>query len=251
MFMHGHPIVNGMSGYDTPLLRLFREAYAPLFDADRPAAVVRMLRALGVRYVVVHVDDYSMPQLADEEHRLALGTLRASGQLVGERRFLDAYAFELEPPLAPPTAEPTVRVESAAMTVSTSDAGDRAKNLLDGDVDTRWFGRQDGTSWIEVDLARPCDVARVELTLAERSIADYPRELQVEATDGHGVTRTLYDAVPYAEFITAFVRDPRYPRMTIALPSNQTTALTIRETGQAAGRWWSVHEVELWQRRSR
>jgi hypothetical protein len=247
---HSHPIVNGMSGYDTPLQRLFREAYSPLYDADRPAAVVRMLRGLGVRYVVVHVDDYNLTQHENNEDRLALGMLRASGQVVAEHRVLDAYAFELESPLAPPPGEPVARVDLTDMTLSVSDAADRAPHLVDRDADTRWFGRQDGTSWIAIDLARPRGIARVVLQLAERSIADYPRELTIEATDARGVTRTLYHATPYAEFISAFVREPNYPRMAISLPPNETAKLTIRETGDAAGRWWSVHEIELWQRRS-
>src|SRR5262249_20851463 len=59
---HQRPIVNGLSGYDSPLLLLFRERSAPLYDNDRPAEVVRMLRALGVRHIVVHLDDYNVTQ---------------------------------------------------------------------------------------------------------------------------------------------------------------------------------------------
>jgi hypothetical protein len=89
------------------------------------------------------------------------------------------------------------------------------------------------------------------MRLAERSITDFPRGLQIDATDDHGMTRTLYRATPYPEFIVGFVRDPSYPRLNIALPSNHSTKLMIRETGVEAGRWWSVHELELWRRSSR
>ena len=65
---------------------------------------------------------------------------------------------------------------------------------------------------------------------------------------GRGVTRTLYHATPYPEFITGFVADPHYPRIGIALPPNRSSSLTIRELGVPAGRWWSVHELQLWQR---
>ena len=245
---HLHPIVNGISGYDTPLQILFRDESSVLYDANRPADVVRMLRSLGVRYVVVHVDDYNLTQLNRDEHGAALRLLRESGQVVEERRFLETFAFELQPPIPPPAPEPLVPIAGAEARVSVSHAADRAPFLRDGDRDSRWFTAQDGSGWIAVDFARAADVARVDLRLAERSLTDYPRELQIEAIDPAGVTRTLYRAVPYPEFLIGFVADPRYPRLSIALPANRSTSLTIRDVGTAPGRWWSVHELELWRR---
>ncbi len=248
---HSHPIVNGMSGYDSPLQLLFRGRDSVLYDNDRPSAVVRMLRSLGVRYVVINQEDYNVTQLANDEHRLALGLLRSSGQVVREERLLDAYVFELERPIAPPAAEPVVPIDRRELSVSVSEAEDRVAYLTDGNRDTRWIGGQRGTSWIAATLARPANIARVDMRLAERSLSDHPRELEVDAVDAGGATRVLYRATPYSEFVAAFVRDPSYPRITIALPDNQTATLVIRETGQAAGRWWSVHELQLWRRTSR
>jgi hypothetical protein len=249
--VHAHPIVNGMSGYDSPLQMLFRDNSSPLYDSDRPSDVIRMLRSLGVRYVVVHLEDYTMTQLANDQHRAALAMLRNSGQVVQERRFLEALAFELEPPIVPPPAEPAVRIDPRDTRLSVSGPQARLPYLLDRNPDTRWLDRQNGSSWIAVDFIRPCNVARVDLRLAARSIFDYPRELEIAATDDNGVTRTLYRATPYPEFISGFVGDPNYPRISIALPPNRATRLTIRETGTVVGRWWSVHELELWQPLSR
>jgi hypothetical protein len=248
---HSHPIVNGMSGYDSPLQLLFRERDSVLYDNDRPSAVVRMLRSLGVRYVVINQEDYNVTQLANDEHRLPLGLLRSSGQVVREERLLDAYVFELEGPIAPPAAEPVVPIDRRELSVSVSEAEDRVAYLTDGDLDTRWIGGQQGTSWIAASLARPANVARIDMRLAERSLSDHPRELEVDAVDARGATRVLYRATPYSEFVAAFVREPSYPQVAIALPDNEIASLVIRETGQAAGRWWSVHELQLWRRSSR
>jgi hypothetical protein len=131
--------------------------------------------------------------------------------------------------------------------VSVAQLEERAANLVDGDADTRWFGDQDGGTWIAADLAQPTDVAAVTLVMAGRSLMDYPRELRIESTDAAGTTRVLYDASPYPEFAAAVVRNADYPEIIIPLPPNRSRALRIRETGSAP-RWWSVHEVRLSKR---
>ena len=83
--------------------------------------------------------------------------------------------------------------------------------------------------------------------MATRSLMDYPRELRIESTDTAGVTRTLYEASPYPEFLTGFLRNPDYPIIAIALPPNETRTLRIRETA-VAQRWWSIHELALFGR---
>lgn len=245
---HQHPIVNGISGYDTPLQILFRDRTSVLYDSSRPADVVRMLRALGIRFVIVNMGDFSSQQVADHDDVAALQLLRASGQIVEERHMLDAFAFELQPPIAAPAATPLARVEAPRITVAVSGADDRAKLLTDGDRDTRWLTAQDGNAWIRTTFDRPLDVGRVDLMLAERSMSDYPRELVIESTDERGDTHVLYRGTPYPEFITGFVEDAEYPPMRIALPPNRSSSLTIRATSALPGRWWSVHELALWRR---
>src|SRR6185295_14031965 len=77
--LHGHPIVNGFSGYNTPLQQFLREPRSPLYDYERFTGTVRMLRRLGLRFVVLHRGDYSMTQQADGEFTRTVAGLRASG----------------------------------------------------------------------------------------------------------------------------------------------------------------------------
>ena len=50
---HGHPLVNGFSGFSTPLVRYFEDS-TKLRDYRQYNDVLNGLRAVGVRYVVIH-----------------------------------------------------------------------------------------------------------------------------------------------------------------------------------------------------
>jgi len=247
--LHGHPVVNGMSGYNSGLQRLFRDPAGPLYDWERPGAVVRMLRAIGIRYVIVHPGDYTRDERRDQQEERSIELLRNSGQVVTERQLYGARAFELESwteSLSWPAGSP---IDSHLFTVTVNQNEDRAPSLTDGDRDTRWFAEQDGETAIDVSFNQPTNVATVELTWAERSITDYPRELRIDVIDENGATRTLYSASPYPELVTAFVRDGFYPRLTFALADNRAVRLRIRQTASLPGRrWWSIHELRLYKR---
>jgi hypothetical protein len=245
---HGHPIVNGFSGYGTPLQDLLRDPRSPMYDYEHFAATVRMLRRFGVRYVVLHEGDYRPTAVAAGEPGRAAAAFRSSGQLRVEQRLAGIQIFELQPwhEEVPPAL--STRIPASEFTLSASEESQRVASIVDGDPDSRWIGRQGGTSWVEVHFNRARDVAQLELSLAARSRTDVPRELQVDSTDGAGMTRILYRSTPYPEFIAGFLENAAYPRMTIALPPNRTAKLTIREVAVYPGWWWSIHELALRER---
>ena len=41
----------------------------------------------------------------------------------------------------------------------------------------------------------------------------------------------------------------RIPFIDLALPPNRTTTVRLRQTGAAHTFYWSVHELELWERK--
>ena len=248
---HHRPIVNGYSGYVTPLVAVLSSVSAPLDEVERFPATVRMLRSLGIRFVVVHPGDYDAAAAASGAGARAIAAFRASGQIVSEAALLTATAFELQPWDGPRASdEPASPIDPRELTVTASESSDRVANLLDGDPDTRWFaglGGQDGSSWLNIRLARATNVSRVELQIAERSLADYPRQLRIDSVDAAGHLRTLYDAVPYPELGAALVRDASYPTIVVPLPPNDTVTLWIRQTAPTRAAW-SVHELRLWRR---
>jgi hypothetical protein len=245
---HDHPLINGFTGWPSPLQQLLRHPRAPLYDYDRYSATVTMLRSLGVRYVFVHPGDYNLAQLADGELGATVDGFRRSAQVRAEMRLLDVYAFELAPLPVPPAArEPLLAIPAGEFRVEVSQGGDRAAFLVDGDNDSRWIGVQDGSSVITARFGEPRDLARLELQLAERSMMEYPRDLQIDAEDREGRAHTLYRAAPFPEFFAGFLRDRFYPSMRIDLPRNETMVLRVRDVATYDS-WWSVHELRFWRR---
>jgi hypothetical protein len=242
---HRHPIVSAYSGWHSPLQRWFQDPGSPLYDLERYPAVVRMLRTIGIRYVIVDYDDG-----VEHDSSPATGVvngLRASGQIASEQKLPGADAFELQGLPGDAARDDGVEVSPGNFTISVDRAEDRAANLTDGDADTRWFADQDGTPWIAAAFTTPQNVARVELRMASRSLSDYPRKLRVESIGASGDSRVLYDSVPYPELAVGFVRNAEYPSIVIALPSNETRVLRITATA-VSRRWWSVHELRFWRR---
>ena len=158
-------------------------------------------------------------------------------------------AFQLQPWEAAIDTAPVAPIDARELTATASEAADRLPNLFDRDPDSRWIagiGGQDGSSWVRVQMTHAVDLARVELQIAERSMADYPRLLRIEGEDPAGRSHTLYDGAPYPELGAAIVRDGRYPNIAITLPHNDTVTLWIRQTA-ASRTSWSIHELRLWR----
>lgn len=249
---HGHPLVNGFSGYNTRLQEFLRNVRSPLSDFDRFPATVRMLRDLGVRYVVLHPNDYNSDQ-AGEVPRTIEG-FRKSGQLIREARLFGTSVFELEAWPEKSGSGPVASIGSDQFTASASEAVDRLPLVFDGNNETRWIGGMEKPDapekWLTLRFHSPQDIARLELQLAERTWFDLPREFEIEVSDRSGQSKTLYRDTPYAALAAAIVRNPQYPAMVFTLPPNETITLTLRDRAVAlqVGKWWSVHEVRLWRR---
>ena len=49
-------------------------------------------------------------------------------------------------------------------------------------------------------------------------------------------------------FGRALAIDYRYPTIDLALPDNHARAIRLRQLGAAEQLFWSIHELELWER---
>jgi hypothetical protein len=252
---HRHPIVNGYSGWKSLLQEWLAGAESPLKDPLQLPDAVRGLRAIGVRYILLHDDTYPSASAAAA---MAHAIRAQSDQIAEEHRFGDTWAWRLtdggrvrpfDVAQAPELVEGRLGSDRQAdrIRIDHADASQqrsRAEFLIDGDVDTRWLTGepQNGGEWIELTLPAPADVARVSLTSAARTFYDYPRHLVIES-DG----RPLFDGRIVSDLVQALAVDEQFPTVTLDLPPNRTTRLRIRQTAQG-GRWWSVHEVALYRR---
>jgi hypothetical protein len=245
---HGHPIVNGYSGYGSALQEFLGGGASPLNDLERIEDSLNLLRAVGVRYVLVHPRDYDDPHLGAAT-TVAIG---ARGDLASEAfRSDDVVAFRLrdaDPPPALPAAGR--RLPSGTFHADASDAADRVPFLFDGDGDTRWLtGRpQNGDEWIRIAFDRVRDVSRFELQTASRSFGDYPRELTVESVGEDGTRSVLYQGPMLMLYGRALARGGPSPAIVVSLPSNHTRTLTIRQTGRSHRWFWAVHELAIFER---
>ncbi len=265
--VHGKPIVNGFSGYDSPLRRYLYES--PALSIREIPAVVEALRAVGVRYVLLHLSDYDDPQYAMalyEAFRALAGPEpgaagrdpgRDASQVLEVVTFGRVVVFRLADWKAPWPAGAFAcarRLERREFTVSVSDAPSRIDRMLDGDINTRWLsGRpQVGDEWIDIAFERPQPLALVRLEMADASGGDYPRELVVEGrpegeagSGGPHAPVTLYRGRTLPLMLLGLLREPARAPIEIPLPPISLSGLRLRQTGHAQPWFWSVNELVL------
>ena len=243
--VHRHPIVNGYSGRGSTLQSFLGGGSSPLGELDRMDGALDLLQAVGIRYVVVHPPDYA-------DHALGTQTIaairRSAPHVAEEYVFPGGVAFRLTDPPQAADAAAGARIDPGTLRVTSSDAGDRIPQMLDGDAGTRWFidRPQDGGMWIRIELDRPRDVSRLALVMAWRSVGDYPRGLTVESANGSAST-VMFQGDILGALGRSIAGTGAVPAIRVDLPPNSTRTLTIKQTG-GSRRWWSIHELELHER---
>ena len=92
---HGHPIVNGYSGYGSSLQEFLGGAASPLNELEHMSEALEALRAVGVQYVLIHPGDYAEPAAGVD----TVAAIRAQPKLATEAFRSEAVtAFRLQTP---------------------------------------------------------------------------------------------------------------------------------------------------------
>jgi hypothetical protein len=243
---HRHRVVNGHSGYVTPLVQWLGGGHSPFRELDRQKDAITAMRGIGVRYLVVHAASYPDRAVADALQ----GAIESdTNQVIAHRRFGDITVAALAPLQSPNSVE-TVAIPATAIQAKASHSGDRVSQLFDGDADSRWISShpQTGDEWVELSFDRPRDVRIIRMQLGVRSFGDYPRLLDVDSVDAAGSTRTLFHGTVLPQLARAIVVDGDYPWIEIVLPPNQSAAIRLRQSGSARTFFWSIHELQLRER---
>lgn len=252
---HGHPVVNGYSGYGYGLQDFLGGPGSPLREPESVAGTLSGLRDLGVRYVVLHRETYeASPEFARFDLDGLVDAIEASGVVAGPaRRFNDALAWALGPAAAraPADERALVRIPASGMEASASHLAERLGAAFDGRLDTRWHtGRpQEGGEWVRLSFPREIDVGRLAFLTPAGGVGDVPRGLVIESEAGDGSRITLY-AGPFTPFLIRGLAGPApgSPAV-IDLPSNLSRSLWIRQTGRSARWQWAVYELQAFERR--
>lgn len=242
---HKHPIVNGNGGWKSMLQEFLGASASPLREGQT-ASVLRGLRAIGVRYVLLHPATFRDPDLAA---RLDREIHEAADQIVEEHRFDDTRAWRLADAMPDNPAPQGHPIDAHSFTLTASHHADRLPSLVDGDPGTRWFtgDRQTGGEFIEVHLREPTDVSRLQLVTTPRSLMDYPRHLTVVAIDSDGGRQPLFDGEIVDRLIRALASHEQQIPLDVSLPSNTAVTLRIEQSGTRRN-WWSIHELRIWSR---
>ncbi len=245
--VHRHPIVNGHSGYLTPLLVFLGGGHSPFSEPDHLGDALAMLRSLGVRYLVVHLAEFADATSADALMR----TVENQGELVAaQRRFGRTVVVTLAPGVPPTPPPPDLRrVQTSALHASASQSSARLQYLFDADPDSRWLSgdRQRGNEWIDLKLDHVRDVRLVRMQMASRSFGDYPRELAIDVVEDGG-TRTLFRGSVLPQFVHGLVANGVYPTIDVVLPENHARALRLRQLATTNRFYWSIHGLDVWER---
>jgi hypothetical protein len=247
--IHGQPIVNGYSGYGSPLQHLLGAPFSPLHDLEDPGGWLDMLRSIDVRYILVH-----HPWFGEAEAAALAAAVRGAGPVAEIRTLGAVTVVRLEPPFGDPRAlvnrprqdEPGLAlVPPAAFFASASHNDEALPAAIDGDLATRWttLAGQRGAEWIELRFDRPRRIARIRLEQGN-SPGDYPARLRLEA--GDGPLEIVREGTVLTAFAAGLLRDPRAIPIDLDLPGAPVTRVRLVQTG-TRGAYWSVHRLTVWE----
>ena len=247
---HGHPLVNGFSGFSTPLVRYFEDS-TKLRDYRQYNDVLNGLRAVGVRYVVIPGHRF---RNAEEVSILVTAIQNEVEHLENSWFFGTNWIFELKPSdesyeLPQNTGS---RINRSAFHASASHDQRRLERAFDGDYRTRWTSdsAQAGNESIELRFDQPTDVSHVRLWLRRTDFNDYPRQLLIETTEDGEHWEELYQGRGFPRLLLSLVErlDNFYAHVEVPLPANQSKILRLRQTRSDRVFYWSIHELHLWER---
>jgi hypothetical protein len=244
--LHGHPVVNGYSGTGYALQDFLAGSSSPLARVAEVPAALRGLRAIGVRYLVLHPLLYERwngwsPQPVVE----AIDA--QSGQILSRTQSRDAVAWRLADAASADISrvEQLVSVSPSTFVATASPAPADAGLAFDGRLATRWTtgGPQQGNEWFQVTFDRDIDVGALVFRTDRQGGGERPHRLVVESVGADGTAHALLDdtLVPAMIIERAGLSDGAV----VALPHNFTRALRLRQTGMGGRLSWSIFELEI------
>jgi hypothetical protein len=241
---HGHALVNGSSGFVTPLVTLLQSHSSPFTTLDTVDDALRALRAIGTRYIVFHRHEY-LPEVLDHADEVQAAMRADSAQVESEREFGSTVVLTLRPaPLATPPV-PVELVARAHYDVSASHDSEAVARLTDDDLGTRWRAPQDGAPWIKVQLRRARMVHGVKLAMPRFAVADYPYHLRIVGTDTQGDEHVLFDGPTVYDAALTAVFEPAEPGVRIHWAPMPLAKVRIEQPVAAGDRRWTVYELHV------
>jgi hypothetical protein len=232
---HGHPILNGISGFAPPLVEWLSGDGSPMFYMREVPEVVRMVRALGVRYLVVHQTDYASQGLVREILAAIRGT---RGAIEEERAFGDTIGFRLAPlSLQVPSRAGMTAVPLSGLRFRTIDANAPADPA-----------QPSPGAWLAIDLDRPRDIGMLRLIGGTDGRTGYPHELVVAVADVSGHTTTIHEGSSVVPLGMGLAREPTTAPIELAMPEGRVKTIWLKQAPDRRDWPWSIARLTMWER---
>lgn len=233
--VHGHPVVNGFSGYGPPHYNALLEG---LREGDR--SIIASLREFGPLAVLINRHDD-----AEGTHEEFISGADEA-KLMYRTPIGPVYRFpaaDVPPPL-PGEIQLPVRRVTASVNPSVAWA------MTDGTLDTQWKtgAPQAPGQQVVVSFGRDALVSRVEMDLGDARL-DYPRELRIEARTSDGRVETVWHSGTAGPAMVAAYRDRLTLPLAITLPPRTRAAdLILTLTAAQPEFFWTVAELRAFGR---
>jgi hypothetical protein len=242
--LHGHAVVNGVGRFRPPLLDMLGDPDSPVTAPSRAGEAATLLRAIGVRYVVLHRKWFKDKALGDAMRAGFVAAVGPPAAEFGDSTIVDLADDDPRPEPSQP-ATPVREVPREMLTLSAVRGNTMA--MVDGNPATRWMSErpQDGTEWIEIRLSSTVQVTGVRLQLMGRSLNDYPRGLDVSISPGNGEFRSVFASGVLPQVGEGLRASPASPVIEVRWPAVAARVIRLRQTGRSARWYWSVHELAV------
>jgi hypothetical protein len=241
---HRHPLINGSSGFSTPLVTLLQSAASPLTTLDTADDALQIVQAIGGRYIVVHRHEYLDPT-SDHTRRLLESMRTDTARVQAVREFGSTVVLTLKPAGPMPGYREAAVLPPADYRVAVSHDTGGAAHLVDDNPVTRWAGPQRGHTWLDLSLRRPSLVSGIKLVMLRYAMGEYPHHLRVIGTGADGATQVLFDGPTVFAAAMTSVLEPAEPGVRLTWPATRLSRLRLEQRGDAGDRRWSIFELEL------
>ncbi|MFV2074022.1 MAG: discoidin domain-containing protein [Thermoanaerobaculales bacterium] len=240
--LHWRPMVNGYSGISPPIYRELRRRWEDL----PPQQTIHDAQLLGVRYVILHTDEF------DDKERLAQARAGLAETVPASRRVRregPAEVWELAPGEGATDGLSQLSERSLlpreGWVAQASVNGPRAMRAIDNRIETWWNGGPlEPRTWFLLDLRSVHTLRGIEFKLGENR-RSFPHGFVLEvSTDGESwrvVSSKELTALP----ITAFFR-PNDLGLKITFEPTKARYLRITNTVNNVSNRWFIREIDVW-----
>jgi len=231
--VHGHPLVNGYSGYVPAHYYVLSTALRA-----RDVSILPMLRETGPLAVIVQRD-------AESSDRYAALVSDVPGAKMVARSSVGRVF--LLPPQPAPSPRTDVGVRLTPRSVVANVNNDIAPLMIDGDITTLWGSpkAQEAGEEVTVTFDAPATFARVVLQTGD-PVLDYPRLLRISVTDESGARRAVWEGRTAGLAVQGVLRDRFHAPVQIDLPDGvRGTQLTFTLLEGDDEIPWAISEVQV------